>query len=124
MSGDMETRLSKAQEREILQIAQCYLGKSVVLAGKRGWSDKDWNTTFVDSCGCFSEYTTIPCSLTVFLEIDLSDGIEADGFEFRGLSSIVHDIKNFAGRNLHWTGCENCENELDVDVRLFPRRCK
>ena len=70
---------------------------------------------FEDSCGCFSEWTQEPCSLT----INLRGTLELDGSKQR--QEIEKALDKWAQSNLTWSGCDCCGNSLIVWVRLYAK---
>lgn len=97
----------------------------VRLAPLESWNPGGYPVRFEESCGCYSEYTTCSCELTVFLAVrDPSPGVR---------DAIRAFLREWAKDNLEWRCCSCCcpdkrvddrtercdKNCLEVEVRLF-----
>lgn len=75
-------------------------------------SDDPSDFVFEDDCGCYSEFTTDPCRLYF--------GVNADGATVKDRESVERLIRAYAHANLTWSGCDCCDNELSIWVRIYP----
>ena len=77
------------------------------------------NVQFLDSCGCYSEYTTEPCGLTV----PIIATVPEDSSEHPRLGARVDDaVETWANSHLDWSGCDSCDNLLSIYTRVYPRK--
>jgi hypothetical protein len=93
---------------------------SVEYAPHESYYRKELKThEFSDSCGCYSEWTTEACSLDIWVDYD-KDLNRAE--EFKLSRSLNEAADHWAQKNLSWSGCECCNEELYVSVHLFKRK--
>lgn len=99
---------------EILRWARSVVSDAE-FAPEESWANNE-DILFQDSCGCYSEYTTEPCSLSIWLKGTL----RGEGFKQR--REIEDLIQKWAEGALTWGGCECCGNDLFVNVNLFAKK--
>jgi hypothetical protein len=89
---------------------------------------KGWTGNFAadidEACGCYSEWTTDPCELRVYVVSERSyAGAHQD------MLFVEIKLHDFAEGNLEWKGCECCsggedydgeKGYLSVDLRITP----
>jgi hypothetical protein len=87
---------------------------------------------FKDQCGCYSEWTTEPCSFGVTISGTLPDS-EDDQWQLR--RDLEERVEKWVRSNLSWTGCHCCNGEeidkehdgpdyLSTNVYLFSKKSK
>ena len=73
-----------------------------------------------DSCGCYSEYTTEPCSVDLHFKAPWT-GSERD---LSILVGILEDsvIRPFMEARYDFNGCSCCDNRVSYWVRVIPTK--
>lgn len=108
------SEITESQRLQILGLARSIIPDVEFAPEETYYPDKN-TIAFKDKCGCYSEWTTEACSLEIFLK---------GTFEGNGVHeelAIEDLIDTWAQKNIHWDGCECCENKLYVDIRLFKK---
>jgi len=98
--------LTENQQEQVLNIIQ------------QTWSDAIiCSIEFGDLCGCFSEITLDPCYLDIEVKSNL---LGQDYAVINNQRRLAEDnIVYWACNKLSWSGCEWCDYELRVDLRLI-----
>jgi hypothetical protein len=71
---------------------------------------------FDDSCGCYE-----CCKLEIEIEAILSTD---ETTEWQQRSELEGEIERWATNNLVYAGCDCCDDELSVYLRLIPKDTK
>jgi hypothetical protein len=71
---------------------------------------------FTDSCGCYSEWTTESCSLSISI-CGILPANEKEQYDLR--KELEEETEVWAEKHLTWSGCECCGNYLSVWVRFY-----
>jgi len=103
----MRTDLTKAQQSDLKRIIKAHFNKFKIN-----------ELEFDDSCGCYSEYTTEPCKLEIEIEVSLP---KEDDKQFEKRNQLENDIAKWASKTLEYTGCDCCEDNLWIYLRLVPK---
>jgi hypothetical protein len=74
---------------------------------------------FQDGCGCYSDYTTEPCSFEVCLSGTLPISQE-DQYTLN--QAIRSKVNRWVESSLTWSGCECCDNEISVWTRIYQKK--
>lgn len=77
---------------------------------------RDDPVMFQDCCACYSEYTTDSCELAVSV-CGMLPRAQKEQWSLRVDLEVA--LQQWAEENLSWSGCENCDEYLSVNVHLY-----
>lgn len=95
----MKDSVSDFERRDIEEIVHKVFSDGKVLS-----------IVFFNRCGCYSEYTTDPCSLRVEVEAKCDVG------DYKSRDYLEHKIEQYAEANLDYDGCSCCDESISVNA--------